>query len=159
MITLVDDHTQTVVFKNNILGGTAVYGLRVEDSSKGTLTATHNIYSTGIGTGTDINSLDFDGKTWAEWVSAKYDATGSSIADPLLNADYFPLPGSPVENAGVAIVGITTDFANNPVSDQPDIGAYEIQHLWVPRSLKVLTPAPPEIGAYERKFTFTGAAF
>jgi len=148
MITLVDDHTQTVIFKNNILEGTANYGLRVEDSNEGTLIATHNIYSTGIGTGLDINSLDYDGKTWAEWVNAKYDATGSIVADPLLNADYFPLPGSPVENAGIAIAGITTDFANNTVSNPPEIGAYEIQQLWAPKSLKVSTSDPPEISAY-----------
>lgn len=38
---------------------------------------------------------------------------------------FVPAPGSPVVNAGID-VGLTFDFAGNPIIDPPDVGAYEI---------------------------------
>jgi len=60
-------------------------------------------------------------------------ATGGSHSlnvDPLFvnssAGDYRVKSGSPAENAGVAVAGVTYDYANNTRSDPPEIGAYEV---------------------------------
>lgn len=42
-------------------------------------------------------------------------------------SDYQLKNSSPCKNAGISIVGLTTDFLGKPIRGLPDIGAYELQ--------------------------------
>jgi hypothetical protein len=67
--------------------------------------------------------------TYAAWYAAYPAANGHTVkGDPLFVStsipDFHLQPTSPAINAGVN-VGLTTDYAGNPVHNPPSIGAYE----------------------------------
>ena len=60
------------------------------------------------------------------WQSASMQDSNSIMADPQFLTDTMPIPTNMnADNLGVAIPGITTDFAGNPRAAIPDMGAYE----------------------------------
>lgn len=65
--------------------------------------------------------------TWSDYKTATdQDANSPTPADPNLTATYELNTGSPAINTGVD-VGLTVDYAGNPIDATPDIGAYEKQ--------------------------------
>ncbi|KKS30258.1 MAG: hypothetical protein UV60_C0004G0031 [Parcubacteria group bacterium GW2011_GWA2_43_11] len=63
------------------------------------------------------------------WKNAGYDAKsmyGEQLFSNFSARNFNLLPGSPLIDAGTS-VGLTTDFAGNPIYGTPDIGAYEYQ--------------------------------
>lgn len=102
------------------------------------------IYTISINSAVDETALSFDNNLYymssgnmIYWQGSIYTlaqfaayqlATGqdshSIASDPTLNSNYYPLPGSPVINAGTD-VGIDTDYRNYPRDNTPSIGAIE----------------------------------
>jgi len=74
----------------------------------------------------DVASYHYD--DFAAWKTALGKDANSLWEDPLMtdpaNGDLTPQSGSPCINAGVD-VGLTEDYAGNPIVGLPDIGAYE----------------------------------
>jgi len=72
-------------------------------------------------------------KTWAQWKALGFDTNSPTPADPLFTnrsgrlsvpSDFTSQSTSPAKWAG-GEVGLTTDYAGNPVHSPPSIGAYE----------------------------------
>lgn len=86
----------------------------------------HNIYYGGDLWGWGVQrAMTFT--TWRD--TAGYDATGSSVADPLFisaGRDFHLQAGSPAINAGLS-TGLLEDYTGAPIFENPDIGAYEFQ--------------------------------
>jgi len=113
----------------------------VDPLSYNNLTFRNNMYY-GIGG----FMLGNDAETWAQWqtLGTGFDSIGSTFqsGDPLftdgsgnysLATDFMLQPSSPAINAGVN-VGLTTDYAGNPIVGLPDIGAYEYVDTTPPAS-------------------------
>jgi len=75
--------------------------------------------------------------TLAAWQTASGGDANSIDSDPLMtdpaNGDFTLQVGSPCINTGTD-VGLTEDYAGNPVDANPDIGAYEYQDIDSPGS-------------------------
>ena len=113
---------ENVHIKNNIITNmyyTPIWG-RTDDCSFDHLEITNNIvYNCGNGNEV-VYDYGFDG------VLTNYVYDPFIEQDPLFigSDDYQLQPTSPAINAGVD-VGLTTDYAGNPIVGLPDIGAYE----------------------------------
>lgn len=73
----------------------------------------------------------------ADWVNATVDTAGSILADPRLDADGRPLPGSPAIDAGTSVFDWGTERVLDLASDAywgtaPDVGAFEAYHVFLP---------------------------
>ena len=109
-----------VTLKNNIFSSNAAPDLDFTDATTG-LTHSNNLLYRSSG-----NVLSYNGSTYTTATIATFEATAVS-SDPLLTSNYRINGNSPAINAGVD-VGITTDFAGNPIVGLPDIGAFEAQY-------------------------------
>jgi hypothetical protein len=109
------DNYGTVNVKNNVIYGNASLGgskeIRDDSNAMGGWNITHNLFK----------------------LSATNDRPGTdsvTTSDPIFtdaaNGDFTLASNSPCINAGTD-VGLTTDFAGNPIVGNPDIGAYEYQ--------------------------------
>lgn len=120
--------------KNNIAAGATTTFVN-DYNGDGSNTYDYNDWQ-GAGSGTPF-VFGGNGTTlqsWATWQAAGRDLH-SIITDPLfINggssfalASDFQIPGnSPVRGAGVAITGITTDYAGNNYASPPSMGAWEL---------------------------------
>jgi len=135
-----------VEVKNNIVyvPDTVPYsvGIIVQTNATGFTSDNNDVYGAWYGEwlGTAYNSL-------ASWNSATGQDAHSSNADPkftITGSDFTLQPTSPAINAGTN-VGLTTDYAGNPVPSGPlpDMGAYEFQDTTAPT-----TTASPVQGTY-----------
>jgi hypothetical protein len=128
-------------FANNIAYITgSVYVIIDSRFCNGNQTFRNNIYY-----GPARFMLDDSNETWAQWqaLGIGYDTIGSTLgSDPLfvngsgnysLASDFQLQDASPAINAGVN-VGLTTDYAGNPIVGLPDIGAYEYVDTTPPAS-------------------------
>lgn len=127
-----------IVFRNNII----VYDPAVVEPvfSRGQFEHRHNLFYR-----TDHDRIPTQANQWA--YQRKYLGGGASlwkgdqIGDPLFrdmaNGDFRLQPGSPAINAGMPL-GYRRDFANHPIDDQPDMGAFEFIEV-----VKVRAPEPP----------------
>lgn len=131
----------TLSLKNCVLYGYTLYGVRFNTEiptikntifygGTGNLTA---IVDQGANNETDTQidyNIFFDG--YPPWDIANSGGSHSLNADPLFanpaNGYYTLQASSPAINAGVD-VGLTTDYAGNPLIGLPDIGAYETRAL------------------------------
>ena len=95
-----------------------------------TLQATNNAFN--IGTFTTfgyVNSPATSYTTLANWQTATSQENNSLLANPLFTAveDLRPQPNSPLNNAGIGLMGVTTDALGQlRNASTPTIGAYEI---------------------------------
>jgi NifU-like protein involved in Fe-S cluster formation len=107
------DHSTGLDVRNNIVTGNRGYGLN--------LAASNTITTWGYNAWYDNASGNLNGKAAG---------TGDVTADPLMTSPAtgnFTLQAtSPCINAGTD-VGLTEDYAGNPIVGLPDIGAYEYQ--------------------------------
>lgn len=119
--------------KNNITSG---HDIEINvGTTTGTYTISNNIHYTTL-TETPFKwNNSVSGTNWADFVTNSGTGcgggactTGSSNADPKFKSttDFRLQSGSPAINAGTD-VGLTTDYAGNPIKGLPDIGAYEFQ--------------------------------
>ena len=110
--------TNTLIAKNNISAGNGGNAFNYTSHAGATLTASNN--SNGGGT--------YGGA----WAANK--GIGNVEQNPLFvspsTGDFHLQPTSPAIDAGTN-VGLTSDFAGNPIVGNPDIGAYEYQPLTV----------------------------
>jgi len=121
-----------LTFKNNLLYNnsgsstyfTGIYNVAVPNA---TFIADYNLYPSSATFGSSNTN-----KTWAQWQALGCDTHGI-VGNPLftngsgsysLTTDFTLQPDSPAIGAGTN-VGLTTDFAGNPVPSVSDIGAYE----------------------------------
>ena len=129
----------SVKLKNNIIGYISpIVGESYYISSPPTITGTfecdYNLYWNAS------NSSPFlyngQGRNWTYWTSVLgYDVNGLINTDPFFknssgsyskDLDFDLQSSSPSINKGLG-VGLTTDYAGNPISGLPDIGAFETQ--------------------------------
>lgn len=134
--------TTKIIFKNNINKGypdaanfnQLASGFYFETGiGSANITATNNLWST-MRTGCPDNTLTGE--------------TGLQCGDPLLAAESnidainpHLMAGSPAIGAGVAVAGLSTDYAGNPRPAPPSIGAFELVGASAP------PPPPPVVQA------------
>lgn len=146
-----ETQTDNINIYNNITYGVTHYPLHIHTTGSGIITAKNNIFHGAIhaiyvesGVSAASIALDYNryfndsGNPfyWAGTAYATIDLyraaagqdTHSTYGDPIFistsTPDFHLKSGSPVIRAGVN-VGLTTDYAGNPVPGVPDIGAYE----------------------------------
>jgi hypothetical protein len=129
-----DEYTDCL-FKNNIATGNSSKELWVQggaDNAGGR--GSGNVYSHNC-FGAEATAFirwgaDTDFATYDAWISASSQGDNNAEAEPSFtdaaDADFTLQSDSPCINAGTD-VGLTTDFAGNPLVGTPDIGAYEYQ--------------------------------
>lgn len=93
-----------------------------------TLTITNNAYR--LGKNTEVAFQYNDGsttaaRTFAQWQTLGFDANSVNSSNLLLAANYRPIRGSPVINAGVDL-GPLVDYSGRLFQVRNDIGAYEL---------------------------------
>jgi hypothetical protein len=118
-------------FVNNIFYNTGDEGLRIYNDPLIPTAIYNNIYRNNLfyNLGTeDVIAYWEEAMTVAEF-NAENGNEGDVISDNLFGNPLFSIgfnlqPTSPAINAGVD-VGLTTDYAGNPIVGLPDIGAYE----------------------------------
>ncbi len=108
--------------------------------------------SLGAGSGTEYADL-------AAWQTAVSDDANSLEADPLFVdslTDLHLQSGSPLENAGTTIAGVTDDFDGDLRQSPPEIGADEFGDT-IPPDTSILTfPSNPS-NSTDPSFTFDGS--
>jgi hypothetical protein len=119
--------------KNNIFYGVGSGNyLHIDKVARGTKgTCDHNCYHTTAGDGgAYFHWAGHSGnKTFAQFQSAVGQEAHGKETDPLFinpGIDFHLQSGSPCINAGVN-VGLTKDYAGNPIIGIPDMGVYEYQ--------------------------------
>ncbi len=127
----------SLVIKNNISGFTSVasngYYILTPDTINGSLIIDNNLYYNSTKTKPfDLQGMDF---LFSDWKGHSYDINSLDNTNPLFqnfsgsysqDVDFELQKSSPAIDAGTD-VGLTTDYAGNPISGPPDIGAYEYQ--------------------------------
>jgi hypothetical protein len=146
--------TQAGKIYNNVLYGSLNESFILQGTSGSAVTFKNNIVSewkaganaaaVGVANPTVIGNSTFDNnlyykagdsncchllyvaKTLAQWkTDASQDANSLNSSPAFVSSsDYHLQTGSPAIDTGVA-VGLTQDFAGNPIVGNPDIGAYE----------------------------------
>ena len=131
----------SIKVKNNILGFTSPYDyiyILAPKIISGDFEVDNNLYWNST------KADSFNSKTISAWNSDGYDKA-SIITDPQFtnyggtyseDTDFGLKSNSPAINKG-AIAGITTDYAGNPISGLPDIGALEFQNAEAPAPVLV----------------------
>ncbi len=125
------------IFANNTLISSTDYPVRVfTDRGGSTANVDYNLYYNNTSTGGlpanaglyQVGYTTFYAN-FSAWQTAGYDSHGME-ADPAFTnaagADFTLQASSPAINAGVD-VGLTKDYAGNPIVGSPDIGAHERQ--------------------------------
>jgi hypothetical protein len=131
----IDIYTQNtpnyVTIKNNIIDNPSLLNI-CSNYFDSTLIIDYNMYSVISLPGPAFTS-GVTSETWAQWQGLGYDIHGQAPVNPLftnnsgsysLASDFELQPGSPAIDAGVD-VGLTSDYAGNPVHNPPSIGAME----------------------------------
>ena len=143
---LVTDSSTGNVFKNNIIYTTQSSFQFANVLSGSSILTNNGYYSTQT---LPFNAWQSGASYWNTfpgWQGAGFDANPSFFADPqfVSSSNFHLQPTSPAINAGTN-VGLTTDFAGNPVPSGPlpDIGAYEFQDSTAPT-----TTASPAHGLF-----------
>jgi hypothetical protein len=115
--------------KNNIMVGGVSQLLYFGDWTQWSsiLDMDHNLYYDKPASFANVSGIPY--ATFASWQTVSGKDAASLYADPLMvsvaNRDFHLAPSSPARAAG-ADVGLSVDFAGNPVHVQdPDIGVYE----------------------------------
>ena len=138
------------IFKNNISVGNTRYQLMVYRGGENDgIYGSGNIYTynnLGVESAGFIQwGFGVTKNTYSAWETAYGGTTHSVQSDPLfvskLTPDFHLQASSPAINAGTN-VGLTTDYAGNPIGGLPDIGAYEYTSL-----PPALPPAPSNLSA------------
>ena len=143
--------------KNNIIGFTTSYSksyIYGPSTINGTFESDYNIYWNSIASSPyDIGLTDY---SWDSWNKLGYDIHSLYNVDPFFqnytgsysqDIDFELQKSSPAIDAGID-VGLTSDYAGNPISGPPDIGAYEYQSqqsvavpVYVSSSVENATPS------------------
>lgn len=131
------DNVTALTIKNNIFWATNTRRtLSIQTNQTGTVNIDYNLHwsdSVGGDPGIRYGSVY---PTWVQWRSWGYDTHGVNANPLFTNAagnDFTLQSSSPAIDNGTN-VGLTTDFAGNPVpsGNAPDIGAYEYQFITTP---------------------------
>lgn len=117
------------ILKNNILSGKSNNLVLVDANSQTDFTSTNNLYYlSGAGNVGKVNTTTY--AAIANW-AAVY--TGDIGTDPQFvsnGTDFRLKSSSPAINAGTS-VGLAADFDSRPVTNTPDMGAYEFKpNIW-----------------------------
>ena len=130
--------------KNNIVADNVKAELQCSGNNTPTITHGHNLYHRTSG---DLVEHPYHVYYDATEIVAGFEAM-AVVTDPLFvdetNHDYHLQSTSPAINAGTD-VSLTTDYDGNPISGQPDIGAYEYKGTLTPPT-PTLTLAIPNGG-------------
>jgi len=123
----ISDNLTVLRIRNNLLFATSTRRSLWAIAQTGTVSINYNLHWRADGN----PSIFYDGagRTWAQWQGLGFDIDGVN-ANPQFtdaaNGDFTPQSNSPCIDAGTD-VGLTTDFAGNPIVGNPDIGAFEYQ--------------------------------
>jgi hypothetical protein len=115
------------VFKNNIIHTSATQHIKFDNSANLSAWTIDNnsYYPDGP---MEFYVVSYSQSNFAGWKSPTLKDAHSIITDPLFvstsTPDFHLQTGSPAINAGVD-VGLTIDYAGNPIVGLPDMGAYE----------------------------------
>jgi uncharacterized repeat protein (TIGR02059 family) len=123
--------------KNNIIGfiTPSLSGryIRTPYKNSGSFFIDNNLYWNS----NKVDPFDYENtpQTWSSWNLRGYDLNGLNNLDPkfinasgsfTIESDFDIINSSPAINKGVDI-GLLSDYAGNPISGVPDIGAFEYQ--------------------------------
>jgi hypothetical protein len=137
--------SSVINFENNIVSNTGGFLLAYEQTGP-VINSNYNIFYGG-----PTNKFRWGGnesiQNIADWVTASGEDGNSKYQNPLFVStnNLSLLTNSPAINAGTN-VGLTTDYAGNPIVGIPDIGAYEYQGTIVSTPPSDITPPAAPTG-------------